>query len=398
MRLGTPTHSRNIIFYKLNDAVASLIENERVWARDRQRNDGKWGKKFLIMSPFRFIQKIKDETDPEPRNWYEIISEKQRCRFHLDIELGQLKDGSSLVECQLKRRLEYLGMAADDCDSIVETYITTTSRPFNNRECKYLFIFLQENVNKFLALQFPSEYDEERTIYLNGCRVDKFSLHVVNRDIIFDRNYLSCRYFVWEFCRYLWNSINQGFLYFWEKRHDHPAKYRAMIRLLMLEKQYDKHGWRGVNDTPVDETIYTRNRQFRMVGMTKTGSYPLRLIRNGPEPPETLISDNSSSSDVLRNIDSITSTLVVPRDVSESCIIMLPSVSCPFFQQYARLFLSVHNCSIISPTIEWHEINSPYEENRSGLRMKKFEQSRVSVRRACTQRYVFHFSVNHFTS
>ena len=58
-----------------------------------------------------------------------------------------------------------------------------------------------------------------------------------------------------------------------------PVPSRALCRLLMLDKQYDDMGWRGVHDTPVDECIYTVNRQFRMLGNQKPNTPCLRLVK-----------------------------------------------------------------------------------------------------------------------
>jgi len=56
----------------------------------------------------------------------------------------------------------------------------------------------------------------------------------------------------------------------------------GLVRLLMLEKQVDQktNAWCVMNNTPVDETIYTKNRQFRLVGNGKRGRWPLTIVES----------------------------------------------------------------------------------------------------------------------
>jgi hypothetical protein len=56
------------------------------------------------------------------------------------------------------------------------------------------------------------------------------------------------------------------------------VKKRVLARFMMLDRQADDKGWKGVGDTPVDEVIFSRNRQMRLVGNSKTGTPPMRLV------------------------------------------------------------------------------------------------------------------------
>jgi hypothetical protein len=114
-----------------------------------------------------------------------------------------------------------------------------------------------------------------RPIFLTGCRPSKFSLHVIMPGLVLDRNTISCRYLAWEFARFMWREIGLTFMV-----KTGTAKL-VMARFMMIHKQASAHaGWAGTSDTPVDESIYSRNRNFRLLGNCKPGTPPLRIIES----------------------------------------------------------------------------------------------------------------------
>ena len=104
----------------MKEAWSSREENERLWACDRRRSDGKWGKKFLVASVLAFYSKVMSGTIGY--GWYEIISKHHRCRFHLDIEIETFdrnKFDTEISRTFMKERLRFCGLPEDH---LVSTY------------------------------------------------------------------------------------------------------------------------------------------------------------------------------------------------------------------------------------------------------------------------------------
>jgi hypothetical protein len=194
--------------------------------------------------------------------------------FYLDVEIEN-GDVSGVPVDYLTAHLRYLDIAQGDMDALVKRYRTLACHPFGERECRYLCNFYCSVVWEFIKSQ---SLPTNEIMVMGSCRADKFSLHIVNKGTVFDRVGLSLRYFVWELCRYTWKTINECLLVELQAVGVDTIQ-DGLIRILMLEKQFDGKGWRGFNDTGIDEVVYKRNQLFRLLGSTKGGgTQPLYAV------------------------------------------------------------------------------------------------------------------------
>ena len=76
--MATPTY-----YYCFNDAMDTKLDQQWIWAKSKQRADGKWTNKYICATPQTLLSHIQ-ATDQE-HWWYEVISLKSHCLFHLDI-------------------------------------------------------------------------------------------------------------------------------------------------------------------------------------------------------------------------------------------------------------------------------------------------------------------------
>ena len=167
-------------------------------------------------------------------------------------------------------------------DTIAELYKDVATTDWTSDEVDIAVDFFRRLVEAFipkcLGVQGPMTVQ-----VFTGCRPSKFSLHVVVPELVFEANYLSGRYVVWEFARYTWGKIGSNLARLWREdgpgvRNGTSITFCTILRLSMLHEQADSQSgaWRGTNDTPVDEVVYSRNNQFRLVGNSKRGKhYPL---------------------------------------------------------------------------------------------------------------------------
>lgn len=176
---------------------------------------------------------------------------------------------------------------------------------------------------------------------------------------MFERAHISGRYFAWEFARYLWVNINHTL-------REQIANRRLLpwlMRLLMLDKQADARGWVGVNDTPVDESVYTPNRMLRLIGNQKPSTPPFAPVYKGGKylhglAPRDILGAKGAFS-------AFASSLVSVR--GSNYVSLEPSDDFPYKQKVQRYF---NNAFGMSP-LEQVALDTPYKERRVGGRMDR---------------------------
>jgi hypothetical protein len=298
---------------------AKNYDGQRIWACDRKKTDGSLGKFFVVKSPFEFFLYQVDPRNSEHMNWYEIIGKDSPCCLHFDVEVGVVsKDAASCFDdAMLGKRLDFLGIPNDKKVSLllwtdlvsptyqvspsdlvspinlvsltlrfppcpllsfqvflVKRYREVCSDDWDNKQCVFVYRFLMACVHDFCNRKLGLEFQKKELKVLSACRSQKCSFHVMVPGVVLDRNYISCRYLSWEFARYFWVRLGNNLLA--NSTWGSPTlAMDVFLRLGMLEKQSDDTGWMGVNDSPVDEVIYSRSRQFRLVGMSKLGGLPM---------------------------------------------------------------------------------------------------------------------------
>lgn len=181
-------------------------------------------------------------------------------------------------------------------DLLVKRYWEVSCEAWTPEQCDLAYEMLKMYVTKFLEEVLEGD-SVEGVEYLTACRDAKLSFHVVADCVKLERGYLSCRYLVWEFSRYLWNWQLRLLGTTWERHKSLDTDTNTMLdvclRLSMLHKQADGElEWHCLNDTMIDEVIYTRNRQFRLVGNAKSNGTPLHWLKGDSTPSKVLGEDD----------------------------------------------------------------------------------------------------------
>jgi len=176
-------------------------------------------------------------------------------------------------------------------ESLVARYLVVSAEPWTPEQCDVAYKILRNIVKTFLTMVTAEGVDVETgTEYLTACRSGKMSFHVIADCLKLERGYLSCRYLSWELARFSWQWMNNILF----RMEDSPHR-DVLLRLSMLHKQADNSmQWFGMNDTMFDEVIYSRNRQFRLVGNAKLGGIPLSWLHGTSAPSEAMRSPLTS--------------------------------------------------------------------------------------------------------
>ena len=260
-------------YFTLNEANSKVRRFQYVFAMDHARVNGSFGKVFLVGSVMDLYNYLlySDST----QNIYEIIPDEP-CKFYLDIEVSQLQNVDISKVNTGMVRLTYMGIDAMERNIIKTRYLDICGNPWSVPMCRYGFNFLQASVTMLKNdLNFTGN-----PIYLSACRNNKFSYHVIFNEIIVDKSSIGGKNLVYEMARKFWFYINLAFSVELRKMRLESAgvsvfrwteKGDMLLRFLMLEKQVDDFGFICRGDTPIDEMVYTKNRQFRIVGNGKCG-------------------------------------------------------------------------------------------------------------------------------
>jgi hypothetical protein len=357
MSLALPSNSPFAWHYYLKDALQARNPFQRVWSKNRRRADGTVGYKFVCATKGQFINQVLNSCPRDEWWWYEVIQEDCPASLYFDFEI-EVYDvpGDRLVDC--RRRLDYVNVDQDTGDIIVQRYVSVVKQPWKEEECRYVHKYIKYVLQKFLKQQCLPE----DMIVLNGSRTQKMSLHILCGSVVLDRNFLSMRYLAWEFSRYLWVCVNTTLLHLLGKRGEWGLP-PGFLRLLLLHRQCDKNGWFGVNDTGVDEAVYTRNRCFRILGSSKMGSdVPLCVVPSGRCPTFTFLGVGH------RDMSCLLDTLIVRGEEGRmEPLVYRCSEECPHLQYFEKHFEKVHNES--RDSFPFNRVKMPYFELRDGHRL-----------------------------
>lgn len=139
---------------------------------------------------------------------------------------------------------------------------------------------------------------------LSACRVDKLSFHILVPNVLFDCPNTSMAFYVWEFSNYLVKAFQRLYRRSYSMA-DESVVDRGLRRFLV----------RTIMADLVDLSVYSAQRQFRLLGCCKEGGYPLRLVPLSG--PFCHLSDVSSKfSDIVPDLDVMTKYLVCPSDLA----------------------------------------------------------------------------------
>ncbi|KAG7367604.1 origin of replication binding protein [Nitzschia inconspicua] len=352
--------------YKLSDALAVRAYNTRVWAADHRRVDGSYCKKYRCLPVIDFTERL---ISHDRAKWwyYEVVTGTDHCKFYLDIEVAADLCLDIFEKEDMMMRLCHVGLPPACRELLYSKYIEIARQPLDHAQCEFMYIFYRESLREFLIEQGHSPTG---LVLLNSSRETKFSIHIIHRDLVFDRNWLSLKYFVWEFSRYLWVCVNTALKRLLGPLDDVERLPAGLIRLLLLHVQHDHNGWRGVGDTGVDEGVYKKNQCFRIVGSSKAGgNRPLFQV-------EEIVHDRGGLADIgevdflgvgPRSLASLQKTLLVPETL-RTRLIYKPSRECRYYAALCVAFTEVHQLHPDDyPPLR--SIVNPYIEDREGVRL-----------------------------
>ena len=201
-------------FYSKLALAEAKRGGKTVWAMDTQLSNNRLGKKFIVADSEEVYGYCRRFPWPSV---YEIIQMNSRCKLYLDIEL---------------------------------------EREFTESQCDILKDFFVRTLIQHLTLSFDLNEDPS-IIVLSACTENKFSLHLIGRNVVFRESQCSMYAYVSEYAAYVKHAIVD-------------FDMDMELKLLVHER------------LGIDLSVYKKNQQFRLVGNTKLGKKrPLTRVPAG---------------------------------------------------------------------------------------------------------------------
>jgi hypothetical protein len=264
--------------------MLSLFAHQRP-IPDRGKFQVKYVKEYWLGSKIAFFRYAQMENTGVLLE--EVVRADEPSPIHFDVEIKQLAGTTedALATAQrihgwnslLMDHLFHLGIPVDRqwVTSLVSAYDHVSTTPFTETECRWGLGIIREHVVSCLGLFVPNMTEQETEIkILTGCRRSKFSLHVLVKNVFCDSAVLTMPLLVFEVAR-LFVVRNSEWL---ARQQDVDLlasdEGRFRLRALMLSSMAhtDDNGhrlYRGYNDSPFDEAIYTANHLLRAPGACK---------------------------------------------------------------------------------------------------------------------------------
>lgn len=257
-------------YYKL-DALLAAKKPGLHWARDRRRMDGKWGKEFSVAPLSVMHASLSESVDQKPC-MYEIIAYKQPVNMYLDIEVDE-KATFKLED--VKTAITERGWAPDgsvECDTLARTYKNAMAATITNDECVYMASWLRTAIKRHISLVFPAiggTLEDNDIVVLSACRSGKMSFHIVCQKVVFTESGVSALAYAFELGMWLRNKAFEAYKRATDAAHTsntiHAAiAARALLRFMCLD-----------DVDVIDLSVYSKRRQFRLIGNAKNGKAPL---------------------------------------------------------------------------------------------------------------------------
>jgi hypothetical protein len=271
--------------FNLADAHEKAAENGgRIWGADRRNRDGRWTKCFYVGGygeAYFHCARHSSKTGKDAQ-LYELIDSKKPCVFHTDVEVSTVADAVdvAIVRKQLKRLgksdVTILNLLEEEYCNIAKSAITEDEMLFGTKLVVGVII---DFLNDSLCIAKENAIHRSDVAIISGCRANKFSLHVICPKLVFDSNVVSLKCFVFELARHVRDMLERAYSETAHLREMSPGHRRFIVRALKLDvDRTDPYDAVPIDNTPIDESIYSRNRLFRCVGCAKEGSPILRLV------------------------------------------------------------------------------------------------------------------------
>lgn len=303
-------------FEKLKQALVVARENDVVIALDKPRKDEalqriKYTKEYFVGSPKKVFAFASDTRSAVVMD--EVVSASRPVLLHFDVEikrqrLGGQENQTNLVEI-LTDHVRHLfpeeGVREDNVlEELGGLYMKWSSENWIEEYCSGGVSVVKAVIVEFLAtFVLPEDCgdDARDCSVVSGCRADKFSLHIVMNRIYCDSQVVSMPLVVFEIAR-AFSLANTRWL-LRNRTKWGTAEGRFRVRALMLESMCDMREagqprlFRGYDDTPFDEAIYTPNHLLRMPGAAKKDGVPplVPLVGTTTNP----MAENKKFSDIF---------------------------------------------------------------------------------------------------
>lgn len=181
-------------------------------------------------------------------------------------------------------------ISEDSINAVIDGIIQTLSLDWTPAFVLEAHYFLEQ----FTAEFEKNELGDNIPIghWLDSSRGDKLSFHYISKALVLDNNYISGKALIFYYVNKLSNALTDEMREMLKTEVSNVKKsvgvwsfyidsfMAARIKMTIPHKKLDTNGWVVSNNTVVDESVYTRNRQFRLVLNTKIGSrYHFRQMK-----------------------------------------------------------------------------------------------------------------------
>jgi hypothetical protein len=251
-----------------------------IFARDKPRPDNikmrmKYRKEYMVGSLQRFFKYGWTAPTGEVA-LDEVVRSGEPSPLHFDIEIKKVDhlEGRD-VEAVLRTQVEAFGLEEGDYSihDVSRDYKRIAVSPLTEEECQAGFGVVRRHILQMVKRIIPdypdmNEWGEDMMV-VTGCRASKFSLHVVMKRIFCDSAVLAMPLVVFEIAREFAIANTKEVL----SRRQRDGEWRFRVRALMLESLAEvQEGvpiFKGFDDSPFDEAIYSANHLLRAPGACK---------------------------------------------------------------------------------------------------------------------------------
>lgn len=260
-------------------------------ARDvPKRNDNKmridFKKQYLIGRPrnlFSYAESVNMKVQLD-----EVMEANSPSPIHFDVEMKVSDNLASSVEdiagvligvCKAYRPGEY-DSVFDKATRLCEHYSDVSHCPFTEEVCRAGLCVMKESIEDSLVGMDKIDKAQLGMHVLSGCRADKFSLHIVMKEVYCESPVLSMALIVFEIAR-RFSLVNLFWLLDNENEWSSPVGVFRTRALMIKEMGHweqtegddKKFTFSGYNDTPFDEAIYSKNHLLRAPGACKVSGW-----------------------------------------------------------------------------------------------------------------------------
>ena len=251
----------------------------------------KFTKEYLVGNVQRFF--LYGHQMKEGVNLDEVIVASKPSPLHFDIEIKkQTSLPSHLDEALLGHVKANRGddePGTDLINKVAQRYEQIAKSELSEEECVAGYKVIKD----FIMTWIPGNLccDENDISVLTGCRPSKFSLHICIQHILCDSSAVSMPLVAFEIARSFSVKNMEWVMTCDDDQWESPeGKFR--VRALMLETMGEMglsaFLYKGFDDTPFDEAIYSKNHLLRAAGACKVNSMTDALAPVDQQEPKMM--------------------------------------------------------------------------------------------------------------